>query len=77
MSYATGALLGAALLALLPEAIEAAGTGGAHAIGLTLVLGLGVFFVHREARAVVARARDGGLRTHAHEHAHRQQPACA
>ena len=45
VSFATGALLGAALLALLPEAIEGAGTAGAHAIGFTLVLGLGVFFV--------------------------------
>jgi zinc and cadmium transporter len=45
ISFATGALLGAALLALLPEAIEGAGPGGAHGIGLALVLGLGVFFV--------------------------------
>jgi zinc and cadmium transporter len=45
VSFATGALLGAALLALLPEAIEGAGTAGAHSIGLTLVAGLGVFFV--------------------------------
>jgi zinc and cadmium transporter len=45
VSFATGALLGAALLALLPEAIEGAGAGGAHRIGLTLLAGLGVFFV--------------------------------
>ncbi|MGH8305967.1 MAG: ZIP family metal transporter, partial [Steroidobacteraceae bacterium] len=45
VSFATGALLGAALLALLPEALQGAGTAGAHAIGLTLVVGLGVFFV--------------------------------
>lgn len=45
VSFATGALLGAALLALLPEAIAGAGVAGAHAIGLTLVTGLGVFFV--------------------------------
>ena len=45
VSFATGALLGAALLALLPEAMERAGTAGAHAIGVTLVIGLGVFFV--------------------------------
>jgi zinc and cadmium transporter len=45
VSFATGALLGAALLALLPEAIEGAGAAGAHAMGLTLVAGLGVFFV--------------------------------
>ena len=45
ISFATGALLGAALLALLPEAVEGAGPAGAHRIGLALVLGLGVFFV--------------------------------
>jgi zinc and cadmium transporter len=45
LSFATGALLGAALLALLPEAIEGAGVAGAHALGWSLVLGLGVFFV--------------------------------
>ena len=45
VSFATGALLGAALLALLPEAIEGAGPSGAHDIGLALVLGLGIFFV--------------------------------
>ena len=45
VSFATGALIGAALLALLPEAIEGAGPAGAHRLGFTLVLGLGVFFV--------------------------------
>src|SRR5215467_12254400 len=45
VSFATGALLGAALLALLPEAMAAAGPTGAHDIGLTLVIGLGIFFV--------------------------------
>ncbi|MGH8324472.1 MAG: ZIP family metal transporter, partial [Steroidobacteraceae bacterium] len=45
ISYATGALLGAALLALLPEAIERVGPAGAHAIGAALLVGLGVFFV--------------------------------
>jgi zinc and cadmium transporter len=45
LSFAAGALLGAALLALLPEAIVGAGPEGAHRIGLTLIVGLGVFFV--------------------------------
>lgn len=45
LSFATGALLGAALLGLLPEAIEGAGVAGARALGWSLVLGLGVFFV--------------------------------
>jgi zinc and cadmium transporter len=45
ISFATGALLGAALLALLPEAISGAGPAGSHRIGLALVAGLGVFFI--------------------------------
>ncbi|HVN43662.1 MAG TPA: ZIP family metal transporter [Steroidobacteraceae bacterium] len=45
VSFATGALLGAALLALLPDAMAGAGVAGAHRIGLALIAGLGVFFV--------------------------------
>jgi len=45
VSFATGALLGAALLALLPEAVQGAGSAGAHRIGLALIAGFGVFFV--------------------------------
>lgn len=45
VSFATGALLGAALLGLLPHAIEGAGVGAVHEIGLALLAGLLVFFV--------------------------------
>jgi len=45
LSFATGALLGAALLGLLPEAIEHAGPGAAHRIGWALIFGLAFFFV--------------------------------
>jgi zinc and cadmium transporter len=65
ISFATGALLGAALLALLPEAIEGAGPGGAHGIGLTLIAGLGVFFVIEKLV----------LWWHAHAHVHRADAA--
>jgi zinc and cadmium transporter len=65
VSFATGALLGAALLALLPEAIEGAGPGGAHEIGLTLIAGLGVFFVTEKLV----------LWWHAHAHVHRAEAA--
>ncbi len=69
ISFATGALLGAALLALLPEAIEGAGPAGAHAIGLTLVVGLGVFFVIE--KLVLwwhAHAHDDEGGSHHHDH---------
>lgn len=45
VSFAIGALLGAALLALLPEAIEAAGEDGAHTVLPTVLLGLLGFFL--------------------------------
>lgn len=45
VSFATGALIGAALLGLLPEAMQTVGPGGAHSIGAALVVGLGVFFI--------------------------------
>jgi len=72
VSFATGALLGAALLALLPEAMEGLGPGGARRIGVTLVAGLGVFFVieklvlwwHSWSR------EEGGTDAHAHDHGH-------
>ena len=45
VSFATGALLGAALLALLPHAIEAAGPNRTHGIGIALAAGIIAFFV--------------------------------
>ncbi|MDB6156889.1 MAG: hypothetical protein JWO04_595 [Gammaproteobacteria bacterium] len=60
VSFATGALIGAALLGLLPEAMESVGPAGAHAIGVALVVGLGVFFVIE--KLVLWR--------HAHSHEH-------
>src|SRR5437868_2916804 len=45
VSFATGALLGAALLGLLPHAIESAGAGATHNVGLALLIGLLIFFV--------------------------------
>jgi zinc transporter ZupT len=60
VSFATGALIGAALLGLLPEAMQSVGPGGAHAIGIALVVGLGVFFIIE--KLVLWR--------HAHSHEH-------
>jgi zinc and cadmium transporter len=45
VSFATGALLGAALLALLPHAIEGAGADNTHKVGLALIVGILAFFV--------------------------------
>lgn len=45
VSFATGALLAAALLGLLPHALESVGAGAAHKIGLTLLTGLLMFFI--------------------------------
>ena len=75
VSYATGALLGAALLALLPEAMEGVGPDGAHAIGAAMLVGLGVFFVieklvlwwHTHANGHEVHTQGHG---HAHDHGH-------
>ena len=45
VSFATGALLGAALIALVPHALEGADADRLHAIGATLVAGIGLFFI--------------------------------
>ena len=45
ISFAVGALLGAAFLALLPHAIEIAGVENMHQIGLTFVVGILLFFM--------------------------------
>jgi zinc and cadmium transporter len=45
VAFATGALLGAALLGLLPEAVHGAGPDGVRGIGLALLGGIGLFFL--------------------------------
>jgi zinc and cadmium transporter len=45
VSFATGALLGAALLGLVPHALDQIGSGGTHSIGLALLLGILTFFL--------------------------------
>jgi zinc and cadmium transporter len=78
VSYATGALLGAALLALLPEAMEGVGPDGAHSIGIALLVGLGVFFVieklvlwwHTHGNGNGHARSDGHEQAHGHGHDH-------
>src|SRR5690606_17569625 len=45
VAFATGALLAAALLGLLPEAIEMAGPDNHGAVGLSLLAGIALFFI--------------------------------
>lgn len=45
ISFATGALLGAAFLALLPHALETASEGDAHRVTFAILLGLLAFFI--------------------------------
>lgn len=45
VSFATGALLGAALLGLLPHAIAEAGVENIHRIGLSVLFGIFAFFI--------------------------------
>jgi len=45
VSFATGALLGAAFLGLLPHALDQAGAGGTHAVGIALLIGILTFFL--------------------------------
>jgi len=85
VSFAIGALLAAALLDLLPEAIAVAGVSHASQIGLTLLVGLLIFFVleklvlwrhcHHdscEAHAVDEEHEANGHshESHGHQHAH-------
>ena len=75
VSFATGALLAAALLGLLPHSLAAVGTGAAHEIGLTLLLGLLLFFVleklvlWRHCHQEVCE----GHEPHGHDHSHDQR----
>lgn len=45
VSFATGALLGAAFLGLIPHALDSAGAGATHKIGLALLGGILLFFL--------------------------------
>jgi len=49
VSFAIGALLGAAFLGLLPHAIQTAGIESVHEIGLTFTLGILLFFILEKA----------------------------
>ena len=45
VSFATGTLLAAAFIGLLPHAMERAGPGGGHQVGMALLIGILTFFL--------------------------------
>lgn len=67
VAFATGALLGAALLGLLPEAIELAGPGAYGSVGLSLLAGIALFFV-LEKLVLWRHCHEDHCETHAPEH---------
>jgi zinc and cadmium transporter len=73
VSFATGALLGAALLALIPHAVQAAGIENVHEVGIALIAGIALFFV-LEKFLLWRHCHDDHCAEHpvgdAHEHEH-------
>jgi zinc and cadmium transporter len=77
VAFATGALLAAALLGLLPEAIELAGPDNQGAVGLSLLGGIALFFV-LEKLVLWRHCHEDHCETHApappvHHHDHGQR----
>jgi zinc and cadmium transporter len=73
VAFATGALLGAALLGLLPEAMELAGPANYGGVGLSLLGGIALFFV-LEKLVLWRHCHEDHCETHApetHHHADR------
>lgn len=80
VSFATGALLGAALLALIPHAVEGAGMENVHEVGIALIAGIALFFV-LEKFLLWRHCHDDHCvehpvgDAHAHDHAHQHEQA--
>ena len=74
ISFATGAMLAAALLALLPEAVEAAGPGNVPAIGAALLAGIALFFV-LEKLVLWRHCHTDDCESHVPTEAHRNRAA--
>jgi zinc and cadmium transporter len=82
VSFATGALLGAALLALIPHAVLGAGSERVHEVGIALIAGIALFFVlekfllwrHCHDDHCDEHTVSGGHshQDHSHEHARRK-----
>ncbi len=76
VSFAIGTLLGAALLGLIPDAIEYPGINGAHGISTTLLIGLLVFFL-LEKMVIWRHCHSDHCEAHAPEFEHAQEKAAA
>lgn len=84
VSFATGALLGAALLALIPHAVEGAGVENVHEVGIALIAGIALFFIlekfllwrhcHDDHCAEHPIGEEHG-HDHGHHHAHAHEQA--
>lgn len=76
ISFATGALLGAALLALLPHAIEEIGPDQIHKVGLAVLAGILVFFL-LEKLVLWRHCHEDDCVTHGPEPHHRDKSAAS
>jgi zinc and cadmium transporter len=70
VSFATGTLLGAAFLGLIPHAIDSQGPGASHPTGLALLLGILTFFL-LEKFVLWRHCHDDPCEMHAPSHAAR------
>jgi zinc and cadmium transporter len=88
VSFATGALLGAALLALIPHAVQGAGMERVHEVGIALIAGIALFFVlekfllwrhchddHCAEHPLGDGDGDGNGDGHGHDHGHAHERA--
>jgi zinc and cadmium transporter len=69
VSFATGALLGAALLGLIPHAVIGVGADGVHGVGIALIAGIALFFI-LEKFLLWRHCHDDHCHEHAVEDAH-------
>lgn len=73
VAFATGALLGAALLGLLPEAFGRAGPEGWQGVGLSILAGIALFFV-LEKLVLWRHCHADDCEAHAQVHGHGADP---
>jgi zinc and cadmium transporter len=76
VSFAIGALLGAAFLGLLPHALEYPGVDGAHNIGIAVLIGLLAFFM-MEKMVLWRHCHSTHCEAHAPDFEHSKEKAAA